>query len=926
MRQIIFAIAWIAWIAVCAGAAASVKITIVSMGQPSKPVGWGIGQLRTIMEGRGIDVSVADQAPADATNVIQAIAGANTGVEGEAFEIRVENNAVIVEGGGPVGAMYGLLQLAEGVRYAPEGTSFENLAQIAPQGKAAPAIPTRGINSFLHVQAFLDPESWYYQDEYWEKYLDMLAWSRLNFLDWHATFDLDTTLFPNVFPYLIKSDKFPKVGVPDDQKDRNLAIFKRMCAMAHERGIRVGLMSYIASWKVPGNPNPPYEESDDNLIAYTREVVRKIVDECPDLDVIGFRIGESGRPEDFYDRSYIPGIADARRPIDLYTRTWVATPEKVRSLADHFPGKTILEIKYNGEHLGRPYIVEGNRMGGWGSYSYQDYLTADMNYDVIWQIRANGTHRVFRWADPGFIRRCVMTTTFAGSDGFCVEPFDAYYPKEQKYIHKVDHGYKYSFERDWFWYMLWGRLAYDPQTPDGLWVAEFERRMPGRGLETYGDMLTASQVVPWIYTYHCMGPDHRNMAPEMEWGGDLDYFLTEQPLDLVPLRSLKECVDYTIGGWASARVGSEVVVAKLAAAWALAETIEHAKDNREVTPEERCILEDCRALGHLAGYYMNKIMAAEALGIFRKTMDRAQLTLASQLTEKAISEWGKLADVTSEHYRPLIERLRTGMRDFTWATQLPKMDQDRKILEQARQQFEEWLPACARPAEPDTGEQPKLGAVPVHRVYLASGTPEEVRAKAPFARVTVGAPPTVDVFAWYRQPGGDWRSVEMDISDAYVFVPARGAKIDYGPGDLEYYYEARVGDRSYYWPPDTEGNPSPVQCAVMDRVPALAIGDLKWELNGAKDRVRVQYHVEAEAGVRSAHVKYKPLPSTAPWSVTDAKVDEDGNATGEFPVSPAGAVFYVYVYDNAGGGLSYPEFEYQTPYVLVPPWSSPAGG
>jgi hypothetical protein len=407
----------------------------------------------------------------------------------------------------------------------------------------------------------------------------------------------------------------------------------------------------------------------------------------------------------------------------------------------------------------------------------------------------------------------------------------------------------------------------------------------------------------------------------MEWGGDLDSFLNEQPFDTSAMRSASECVDYTLGGWGSARVGAEAAIAEFAPAYTLANAIEELPPLTDAadTPgskEVECIVEDCRALGHLAGYYMNKIMAAEALGIFRKTMDAGQLTLAEQLTETAIGEWEKLAAVTAEHYVPFPARLRMGKQPFTWASQLPNMERDRQIIQKAKEQFEAWLPK--------EGERPKLTGVPVRRVTIAASTPEEALAKSPFARVTVAAVGDVTVRALYRQPGRDWTAVPLVLSEPHVYALPPDAKIRLETGALDYYFEATVGERKAVWPEDEEGNPASIACVVQDHTPALSIADLKWELNGAKDKVQVEFRVSAEAGVQSAHIKYKPLPSTAQWSTTDGTVRSDGTVRGEFPVSALGAVFYVYAYDNASGGVSYPDFMYETPYVLVPPWSSGA--
>src|SRR3712207_7154225 len=38
--------------------------------------------------------------------------------------------------------------------------------------------------------------------------------------------------------------------------------------------------------------------------------------------------------------------------------------------------------------------------------------------------------------------------------------------------------FRSAFEKQWLFYTLWGRLLYDPATPDEVFAAAFERRYP----------------------------------------------------------------------------------------------------------------------------------------------------------------------------------------------------------------------------------------------------------------------------------------------------------------------------------------------------------------------------------------------------------------------------------------------------------------
>ena len=101
------------------------------------------------------------------------------------------------------------------------------------------------------------------------------------------------------------------------------------------------------------------------------------------------------------------------RDIPLITRSWLARKSQVVPLAKGSSDFTV-EIKFNGEQWGAPYMLMGGRMAGWYSYSFEDYFSDSQvpdaarlwpgsaiagggqwpsePYKIVWQVRANGTH------------------------------------------------------------------------------------------------------------------------------------------------------------------------------------------------------------------------------------------------------------------------------------------------------------------------------------------------------------------------------------------------------------------------------------------------------------------------------------------------------------------------------------------------------
>jgi hypothetical protein len=87
---------------------------------------------------------------------------------------------------------------------------------------------------------------------------------------------------------------------------------------------------------------------------------------------------------------------------------------------------------------------------------------------------------ILRWGEPAFIRDHIRENGKSYAGGYFVGS-ECYIPARD-YFHKPDPDidWKYAFQRQWLFYMLWGRLLYDPTTPDSVFEQAFENRY-GRG-------------------------------------------------------------------------------------------------------------------------------------------------------------------------------------------------------------------------------------------------------------------------------------------------------------------------------------------------------------------------------------------------------------------------------------------------------------
>jgi len=621
----------------------------------------------------------------------------------ESFTLSTDGSRARIVASDASGAMYGELELAERIERLG-AKAFE-----PAESKHEPFLSVRAINPFLTLPwdsernepvydsaALNDPQRWWFHDEdYWTTLFDLMAEARLNQLDLHGTYDIDTTRFPNLYAYFIDSPSFPDVGVAPAIKAKNLAQLAHVIEMAHARGIKLSVMSYEAQFYTPHHPKPPYESSEANLYKYTREVVEAMIRALPVLDAIGFRIGESGHGAEFF-KCYTEAAQASGRDIPLYTRSWITRKQVVVPLAQASSDFSV-EIKFNGEQWGPPYPIAGGRVPGWHSYSFEDYLS-DSNvksaakmwpgvvadngerwpaqpYKIVWQVRANGTHRIFPFYEPDWVRRTLLSMPMGTARGFSVEMMNSYFPATPRY-YLAEPGAQWCdwiHERDALWLVQWGRLGYDPRTPESVFEAAIGKHI---GLEAQDYARTwkqASRVVPSNFTAWSLGPDHRDHAPELEWGGTLDDFIQGEAFDSHALLSIKEQLAFEATGGHDGRMRPTQVD----------QPIDFPFRIDDVTLSGSELAGICGSLRSLSLFFSNKAHAAECLARAEAgERGRAWGLEARGYFGESASEWVKLATTgIGLQYKPFTDRLRMRSNRFHWQDELPKVQTEVQRLE-----------------------------------------------------------------------------------------------------------------------------------------------------------------------------------------------------------------------------------------------------
>jgi hypothetical protein len=847
---------------------------------------------------------------------------------------------VVVEGSDATGAMYGVLDLAEQIG-GQNGRDF--FPGVKPVTKS-PYLEVRGVNMFLTVQDMDSPEGAFWSDDYWNTYLGIMAQNRYNLLDIHGPCDPVTLTFPNGFSYFVSLPDFREVGVGPERAARNLARFREVVHKAAERGIKVGYMNYealppIGPWRTRrfGTDErwvdvPQKFLTGPRLEQYTRESVVSFLKQVPELWMFGFRVGESGQPEDFYKKTYLAALAQFPPSLKIYLRTWIADPAKVRDLAASTKNPLYIEPKYNGEQLGLPYQAALGGRQYPPSGSYESYTNNPKNYSIIWQIRAHGTHRVFFWGSPEFARRTVRSCKFGDGVGFVMEPMEAYLPAAD-YLHhnpKTDHNfYKWMVEREWVWHLIWGRTAYDPDLPDEVFVNEFIRHFgPQAGPLVFKALVESSKIVPFVYSYHNVGLDHQDFAPEFEtgdhafgarsrlwqgtrlapYGGNNDDFLRVNTLDRTAMAAPSIYVDDRLKGRESGKMGPFEAADYLdqAATQSEKEIEDAAKLNPDSGKNFDCLRMDIHAVAWLGRYYRDRILSATHLEFYERTFHHPELTQAYDYMQRAASDWDRLSEVTEAHFGFVPEYIRMGVKDFYWRDEGRILGVDLDQMNNLETEFRQ-LP------EHD-GNRVILGHVPPMKVQ--PGQPLKLAVT-----FIAGTTREQHVYLFYRN------SQELGYTKVDLGCDGEAGRTWTGeipaakvvPGFLDYYFEGDTGVWGHYGGTIESRPPFHVLVNENNSKPILSHTPPPGPVRG--ESVTLTVNVQARARIKSICLFYKRMPANYEWVRIEMLPAGENQFSAGVPLTPEGILYYFEASDEDGNATHYPDFLQRTPYFAIDSWA-----
>ncbi|MEJ7769754.1 MAG: hypothetical protein WKF89_18185 [Chitinophagaceae bacterium] len=614
----------------------------------------------------------------------------------QSYAVRVSNNGqqknIYILAGDPTGAMYGSLDIAEAFRLQ----SIDSI--ISSDNK--PYLDRRGIKFNipldLRTPSYTDPSDAAQQNipnvwerSFWDAYLDEMAKNRFNVLSlW--------SLHP--FPSMVKIPEFPEVALNDVWRtkekfddgyshnginyvrphllknveivkkitiDQKISFWREVMQLAKDRGIEV----YLFTWNIftngaDGKHGITNRQDNDTTIQYFRAAVRETVQTYPLLAGIGITAGESMNGkltgdyanEKWLWRTYGEGIRDAikkepTRNFRLIHRFHQTSLSEIKNAFSEYPGPLDLSLKYAIAHM----------------YSITNPPFVDAAMPLLsqqtksWLTIRNDDIYSFRWANNDFARQFIkdipepekIAGYYMGPDG---------YNWGRDYLTKGP-AHELIMQKQWYSFMLWGRLSFNPDLPDQLFFKTLQSRFPSLPVQTlYKPWSAASMIFPWI-TRYVWGdidlkwfPEANISHPTHKGFFTVADYIEREPMPGSNIRNIYLWAKYqhegTVDSLQSPLAVADTLSKLSAEAFAGLKSLP-ARKTGSFAPLDQT-LGDIEAFAHIGSYYSAKMKAACSLAQFDQFGNEADKTKAVRYLEEAKGHWAQYAKVYHSLYKPAL--------------------------------------------------------------------------------------------------------------------------------------------------------------------------------------------------------------------------------------------------------------------------------
>ena len=713
----------------------------------SGPVQWAAKELETALTSKGVTVNRFEKlAQAAKGDLCIAISGSNSSMGKEFlkdFKTKIPavpealglvplksagKSVLLATGHDNRGLVYALLELADRVNNATQP-----LASLTVQKAIVeqPANVVRSLNRLFVSD--IEDKPWYNDREMWPKYLTMLATQRFNRFNLSMGIGYDFLrnvtdgYFLFAYPFLLSvpGHNVYVPELPDAERDRNLEMLKFISKETVARGIEFRLGIWMHGYEWLNSPNPNYTIKGLTAAthgSYCRDAVRLLLQSCPDVSGITFRIhGESGVEEGSYDfwKMVFEGVATCGRKVemDLHTKG-IDQPMLDTALASGVP--VALSPKYWAEHLGLPYhqadiraleiprpnrqtsglmnLSDGSR--SFMRYGYGDLLKEDRPYTMLHRIWP-GTQRLLLSGDPLMSAEMSKAFAFCGSVGAeLMEPL-SFKGRRGSGIAGDRCAYAdASLKPRWDWekyvysLRLFGRMLYNPDTEAEVWRRHTRMEYGSAADATEQALANATRILPLILTAHGTSAGNNTYWPEMYVNHPISnttirhpysdspsprVFGNVSPMDPQLFIGINDFTRELLKGERSGKYSPIEAAQWLedyanTAAKYLAQAV--AKTSDKQRPEFRRMAIDVSMQIELGRFFATKFRSGVLYGIFEQSGDRNALEESLKAYRHARDIWSAMANSVKDVYKPDVTVGENTQLRGHWLDRLPAMDLD----------------------------------------------------------------------------------------------------------------------------------------------------------------------------------------------------------------------------------------------------------
>ena len=592
----------------------------------------------------------------------------------------------VISGSDSLGVMYALFDFAQTLESSKDlHELWEEIDDISEE----PFIKHRSIQ--MQMCNYEVESKWYYDKKYWEWCFQTLAMSRMN--SFTMTFGHQTSYMVPPYPFFIKLPEYPDVrvsGLSDEKRERNLEMLKYITNIASDYGVEFNFSVWMQTNHLPFKWNlgtSDVEGIPDNPVEYNAAALEKLLKECPGITGVQFRMNnESGINEDqqseFYTKQF-RAIKNIKRPIFLDLRLKGLrdeTLEVARALGLNYA----ISSKYWSEFLGQPYplpIVDVNYRSN-HSYGFGQTVRNKRDYSIIYQLWTSGSQRLLVWGDPSYASNFSRSVNMYRGDAF-----EIFMPLTNKgfgtkgkdwsiYKEGIARDYQFEHEKYWFFYQCFGRMGYNPNTDEKIFLREFKKRFGLQYRLIFKLYCIASKILPLIGSAHFPSEAMWNYWYEMEPGFPIEAYSKVPPADTNQMYGIRTAMktpelvgffpetkrynfnrikwDQTIPGYVEDAING-TLSGKTTPIEISMMLNQYANDIDyhlgEITiiennPEITNTLVDFQILSKLGKFHAEKILAAVDLGFFHHNNEQIRLESAIHHMETALKVWEKLGNVS----------------------------------------------------------------------------------------------------------------------------------------------------------------------------------------------------------------------------------------------------------------------------------------